>query len=142
MEIHASVEREQGHRRTYVQAHVRGRDIAWFVAEDHKRVETQVTMPPEYERRWGEDFEHLQTASQRLLLIPPVVLVVISLLLHLSFCDTTSALKFFKAVPVAASGGLFALAWRSMPFSFSAGFGLIASFGVAVLKGLVWVSAA
>jgi cobalt-zinc-cadmium resistance protein CzcA len=90
----------------------------------------------------GEDFEHLQTASQRLLLIPPVVLVVISLLLHLSFCDTTSALKFFKAVPVAASGGLFALAWRSMPFSFSAGFGLIASFGVAVLEGLVWVSAA
>ena len=48
----------------------------------------------------------------------------------------------FVAVPTAASGGIFALALRGMPFSISAGVGFIALFGVAVLNGLVWVSGA
>jgi len=43
---------------------------------------------------------------------------------------------------MAASGGVFALMLRGMPFSISAGVGFIALFGVAVLNGLVWVSAA
>ena len=51
-------------------------------------------------------------------------------------------LSIFLAVPMAASGGVFALALRGMPFSISAGVGFIALFGVAVLNGLVWVSAA
>jgi cobalt-zinc-cadmium resistance protein CzcA len=137
-----SVEHEQGHRRTYVQANVRGRDVASFVAEARKKVDAQVTLPPGYELRWGGDFEHLQTASRRLLLITPVVLVMILLLLQLSFRSMPLALMIFMAVPVAASGGVFALALRGMPFSISAGVGFIALFGVAVLNGLVWVSAA
>ncbi|MFM7831483.1 MAG: efflux RND transporter permease subunit, partial [Planctomycetaceae bacterium] len=51
-------------------------------------------------------------------------------------------LLIFLAVPMAASGGIFSLWLRSMPFSISAGVGFIALFGVAVLNGLVWVSAA
>ena len=51
-------------------------------------------------------------------------------------------LLIFLAVPMAASGGIYALALRDMPFSISAGVGFIALFGVAVLNGLVWVSAA
>ena len=43
---------------------------------------------------------------------------------------------------MAASGGVIALYVREMPFSISAGVGFIALFGVAVLNGLVWVSAA
>ncbi len=42
---------------------------------------------------------------------------------------------------MAATGGVFALAARGLPFSISAGVGFIALFGVAVLNGLVWVSA-
>src|SRR5262249_14790181 len=45
------------------------------------------------------------------------------------------------AVPTAATGGVFALFLRHMPFSVSAAVGFIALFGVAVLNGLVWVSA-
>jgi cobalt-zinc-cadmium resistance protein CzcA len=71
-----------------------------------------------------------------------VVLVMILLLLQLSFRSMPLALMIFMAVPVAASGGVFALALRGMPFSISAGVGFIALFGVAVLNGLVWVSAA
>jgi cobalt-zinc-cadmium resistance protein CzcA len=101
-----------------------------------------VTIPAGYEVRWGGDFENLQSASRRLIMITPIVLLMIFLLLYTSFKSTRLALLIYLAVPMAASGGIFALKMRGMPFSISAGVGFIALFGVAVLNGLVWVSAA
>lgn len=137
-----SVEHDNVRRRTFVAANVRGRDVAGFVADAQAAVASSVALPPGYEIRWGGDFENLQTASRRLLLITPLVLLLIFLLLHTSFKSVSLALLIFFAVPMAASGGIYALALREMPFSISAGVGFIALFGVAVLNGLVWVSAA
>lgn len=137
-----AVEHDNIRRRTYIAANVRGRDVASFVAEAQRLVAEEIPLPPGYEVRWGGDFENLQSASRRLLLITPVVLLLIFLLLHSTFASSSLALLIFLAVPMAASGGVFALYLREMPFSISAGVGFIALFGVAVLNGLVWVSAA
>ncbi len=137
-----TVEHDNGRRRTFVSANVRGRDIASFVSEAQRTVSEQVELPPNYELTWGGDFESLQSASRRLLLITPIVLLVIFLLLHTSFGSTRLAALIFLCVPMAASGGVFALLLRGMPFSIAAGVGFIALFGVAVLNGLVWVSEA
>ena len=90
----------------------------------------------------GRRLEHLQTAVHRLSIITPLALLLIFLLLFSSLQSGRLALLIFMAVPIAASGGIAALALRGMPFSVSAGIGFIALFGVAVLNGLVWVSAA
>lgn len=135
-----SIEHEATQRRTFIQANVRGRDVASFVQEAKERIAAEVPLPPGYEIRWGGDFENLQSASLRLALLTPVVLLLIFLLLHTTFHSTRLALLIFMAVPFAASGGVMALALRGMPFSISAGVGFIALFGVAVLNGLVWVS--
>ncbi|QDU75681.1 Cobalt-zinc-cadmium resistance protein CzcA [Bremerella volcania] len=137
-----SIEHEANRRRTFVSANVRGRDVASFVNEAQQVVENEVTLPAGYEIVWGGDFQNLQSASQRLALILPIVLLVILLLLHTSLGSLRLALLIFLAVPMAASGGIYALYLREMPFSISAGVGFIALFGVAVLNGLVWVSAA
>ncbi len=137
-----SVEHEATRRRTYVSTNVRGRDVASFVQEAQRRLAREVSLPAGYEIKWGGDFENLQSASLRLALVTPVVLLLIFLLLHTTFHSTRLAALIFTAVPIAASGGVFALALRGMPFSISAGVGFIALFGVAVLNGLVWVSAA
>jgi cobalt-zinc-cadmium resistance protein CzcA len=137
-----AVEHEWNRRRTFVQANVRGRDVASFVSEAMRRIASEVQLEPGYEIRWGGDFENLQRASLRLSLITPIVLLLIGLLLHTTLQSVRLAALIFLAVPIAASGGIFALAIRGMPFSISAGVGFIALFGVAVLNGLVWVSAA
>jgi cobalt-zinc-cadmium resistance protein CzcA len=137
-----SVEHESNRRRTFVQCNVRGRDVARFVQEARQAIEQQVPLPAGYEIRWGGDFENLRSASLRLGLITPIVLLLIFLLLHATFKSVRLALLIFLSVPMAASGGIYALALRGMPFSISAGVGFIALFGVAVLNGLVWVSAA
>jgi cobalt-zinc-cadmium resistance protein CzcA len=137
-----SIEHENSRRRTFVSANVRGRDVASFVQEAQRRIGAEVKLPSGYAISWGGDFENLLSASRRLLLITPVVLGLIALLLYTSFKSLRLASLIFCAVPVAASGGIAALALRGMPFSIAAGVGFVALFGVAVLNGLVWVSGA
>ncbi len=141
-ETSPGVEHENNRRRTFIATNVRGRDVASFVAEAQATIAREVELPVGYEIQWGGDFENLQSASLRLALITPIVLAIIFLLLNATFQSMSLAILIFIAVPMAASGGVFALWMRDMPFSISAGVGFIALFGVAVLNGLVWVSAA
>jgi cobalt-zinc-cadmium resistance protein CzcA len=137
----SEVERENIQRRVYVGVNVRGRDIAGFVAEAQAAIETQIKRPPGYMFRWGGQFEHLETASRRLAIVVPVAMLLIFLLLYSTFHSMRLAFLIYLAVPMAATGGVFALILRGLPFSISAAVGFIALFGVAVLNGLVWVSA-
>ncbi|OJW13658.1 MAG: cation transporter [Planctomycetales bacterium 71-10] len=137
----SEVERENIERRVYVGVNVRGRDLAGFVHEAERAIEEQVELPPGYMLRWGGQFEHLESAEKRLAIVASVALVLLFLLLYSSFKSMRLSLLIFTAVPTAATGGVFALAMRGLPFSISAAVGFIALFGVAVLNGLVWVSA-
>lgn len=137
-----AVEHEEGRRRTFVSANVRGRDTASFVKECQLKIGQEVNLPVGYHLRWGGDFENLQSASQRLLIITPIVIFLIGVLLHATFHSIRSTLLVILSVPAALVGGIFALYLRGMPFSISAGVGFIALLGVAVLNSLVWVSAA
>ena len=138
----SEIERENVQRRAVIAANVRGRDVAGFVAEAREAVEREVALPPGYVLRWGGQFEHLQTATRRLMIAVPLALILILLLLYTSLGSWRLTSLISLALPMAATGGVFILALRGLPFSISAGVGFIALFGVAVLNGLVWVSAA
>ena len=71
----------------------------------------------------------------------PIALLAIFVLLYGAFGSVRCALMIFTGVPLAAVGGILALWIRGIPFSISAGVGFIALFGVAVLNGVVMVSA-
>ncbi len=136
----AQISREAVRRRIVVEANVRGRDVASFVREADRRVREQVRLPSGYYLRWGGQFEHLEAAIRRLLVVVPAVLALILAMLCFAFGSAGPALLIFLNVPFAATGGVFALALRGLPFSISAGIGFIALFGVAVLNGLVLMS--
>lgn len=136
----AQITRENYHRRIAVEANVRGTDLASFVADVQQAVGSQVTLPPGYYVEYGGQFENLQRASQRLLLVVPVALFLIFVLLYTTFGAVRPALLIYFNIPIAATGGVVALMLRGMPFSISAAVGFIALFGVAVLNGVVMVS--
>ncbi len=136
----AQVSREAGQRKVTVEANVRGRDLAGFVAEAQERVRAEVRLPAGYVLDWGGQFENLQAASERLFVAVPLALGLIFAMLYLTFGSLRSAGIIYLNVPFAATGGVLALAIRGMPLSISAGIGFIALFGVAVLNGVVLVS--
>ncbi|WP_199556363.1 CusA/CzcA family heavy metal efflux RND transporter [Sandaracinobacteroides hominis] len=134
------ISREDGKRRAVVTANVRGRDLGSFIAEAQKRIGAEVTVPPGYYIRYGGTFEQLQSATQRLTIVVPVALLMIFGLLFALFGSTRDAAIVFSGVPLALTGGVFALLARDLPFSISAGVGFIALSGVAVLNGVVMLS--
>ncbi len=136
----AQVSREQTLRRITVEANVRGPDIGRFVAEARQAVATRLHLPSGYYVTWGGQFEHLEAATRRLAIAVPLALFLIFVLLYGAFGSLWPATLVFLNVPMAATGGIFALLARGMPFSISAGVGFIALFGVAVLNGVVLVS--
>ena len=136
----AQITRENIHRRIAVEANVRGTDLASFVADVQQAVSAQVTLPTGYYVEYGGQFENLQRASSRLLLVVPVALFLIFVLLYTTFGAVRPALLIYFNIPIAATGGIVALMLRGMPFSISAAVGFIALFGVAVLNGVVMVS--
>lgn len=134
------ISREIGKRRVVVSANVRGRDLSSFVNDAKLRMEQNIKIPSGYWITWGGQFEQLQSASQRLQIVIPITLVGIFLLLFMSFGSVKNALLVFSGIPLALTGGVFALWARSIPLSISAGVGFIALSGVAVLNGLVMIT--
>lgn len=133
----AQISREGGQRRITVELNVRGRDLASFVADAQKAVSANVRIPSGYELQWGGQFEQLQSASRRLMIVVPAALLLIFALLYFNFRAVMPAVLIFLNIPLAATGGIVALLLRGMPFSISAGVGFIALFGIAVLNGIV-----
>ncbi len=136
----ALIGREHARRRVQVEANVRGRDLASFVQELNAKVDA-IPKPPGYYVELAGQYEHLVSASRRLAIVVPITLALIFAMLYFTFHDLRSAALIFSNVPVAASGGVLALAARGLPLSISAAVGMIALFGVATLNGVVLLSA-
>lgn len=134
------INRDDGKRRIVVTANVTGRDLASFVSELRERVDREVTLPEGFWVGYGGTFEQLASAAQRLAIVVPLTLLLILLLLFLAFGSARDSLIVFSGVPLALTGGVFALALRGLPLSISAGVGFIALSGIAVLNGIVMLS--
>ncbi len=136
----AQVSRQNVQRRLVVECNVRGRDLGSFVQDAQEKIGQTVRLPTGYYIEWGGEFEQLQEARRRLAVVVPLTLLVIFLLLYVAFGAVRPAFLIFLNVPLAATGGVFALLVRGLPFSISAAVGFIALFGIAVLNGVVLVS--
>ena len=137
----STINREWARRRIAIQVNIRDRDVGSFVA-DLKAAIAKVELAPGYYVRYGGQFEHLERAQKRLMIVVPIALLLVFTLLYLTFGRARDALLVFTGVPFAAVGGIAALWWLEMPFSISAGVGFIAVSGVSVLGQLVLVSRA
>lgn len=99
-----------------------------------------MTLPPGYRLEWGGQYENQQRAQQRLLIVFPVSLLIISALLYATFQNAKQMFLILSIVPLALVGGIAALWLRGINLTLSACVGFIALFGIAVLNGVVMVS--
>ncbi len=134
------IQREEARRRIMVGFNVRGRDVQSIVKELQEKVSQKIKLPAGYSITYGGQYENLQKATSRLAIALPIALLLIFVLLYFAFNKIKYGLLIFSAIPLSATGGIFSLWLRGMPFSISAGVGFIALFGVAVLNGIVLIT--
>src|SRR5471030_517272 len=132
--------REQQERYVPVKFSVRGRDLGSAVLEAQQRVAEQVKIPGGYRVEWVGEFGNLKNALARLAIAVPVAIGLILLLLFVNFGTLRDTLLAGSAIPMALTGGLFALFITGMPFSISAAIGFVALFGIAAMNGIMVLS--
>ena len=136
----AAIAREYSQRRAAIMINLRGRDVESFVLEAQRKVAEQVKLPEGYSIEFGGQFKNLIEAKRRLAVVIPVALLLILILIFTALNSIHQSLLVFLAVPLAVTGGVFALWLRGLPFSISAGVGFIAVSGIAVLNGLMIIA--
>ena len=132
--------RERNQRFVPIKFSVRGRDLAGAVAEAQERIARNVKMPTGYRISWAGEFEWLQQAKQRLLIILPVTFLLIVVLLYGLFNSWRDSLLALLGLPFAVSGGLLALYMGGLDFSISAAIGFISLMGVSVMSGILIIN--
>jgi len=134
------VYREANHRFIAIKFGVRGRDLGGAIEEAENKVRRDVSLPNGYSTVWGGEFESMQRAEARLMLIAPVTLLMIFMVLYILFNNVLRALIVMISVPMSLAGSIFALYFTGFHLSVSAAVGMIALFGVAVQNGVIMVS--
>lgn len=134
------ISREMNERRVAVTCAVRGRDEGGFVREAQALVAREVPLPPGYRAVWAGQFENQQRATQRLMVIVPLSLLLIFVLLFSVFTSVRLATMIVSALPFALIGGILVLLGRNIHLSVSAAVGFIALFGIAVQNGVILFS--
>jgi len=135
------IRRDDVQRRVVIQANVDGRDMGGLVRELRERIANEIDLPPGYSVVFGGQFENQQHAQARLMIVVPLSLGLIFLLLYFAFDSVGQALLIMLNVPLALIGGIAALFVSGQYLSVPGSIGFIALFGVAVLNGVVMVSA-
>jgi cobalt-zinc-cadmium resistance protein CzcA len=129
--------RERSQRYIPIKFSVRGRDLGGTVAEAQQRVAEAIKLPNGYQILWAGEFDDLQNAKKRLLVVVPITLLLILVLLYGLFNSLRDSLLAVAGIPFAIGGGLIALYLSGLDFSVSAAIGFISLFGVAVMDGIL-----
>jgi cobalt-zinc-cadmium resistance protein CzcA len=135
------IRRDDVQRRVVIQANVDGRDMGGLVSELRELINNEINLPAGYSVVFGGQFENQQRAQTRLMIVVPLSLGLIFLLLYFAFNSIGQALLIMINVPLALIGGIAALFFSGQYLSVPGTIGFIALFGVAVLNGVVMVSA-
>src|SRR6516165_397570 len=134
----STIYREQGKRMIAIKFNVRERDLASAVAEAKEKTKDLFETP--YYAVWDGEFNEMEQAQKRLLLIIPLSLGLIFVLLYIAFHSLLDAVVVFSNVIDLSMGGIWALLLTGTPFSISAAVGFVSLFGVAIMDGLLMIS--
>ena len=121
----------------WVYVDVAGRDIGSYVAEAQRVVRNRVTLPPGYTVVWSGQYEYMQRAAARLVLVIPATLLIIFLLLYLNFRTVGETLIVMLSLPFALVGGIWFIWLLGYNWSVAVAIGFIALAGVAAETGVV-----
>jgi len=130
--------RSENARRTgFVFIDIAGRDLGSYVAEAQRVVADSVTLPTGYSLTWSGQYEYIERVQERLGLVAPATLLIITLMLFLAFNRVTEVAIILLALPVALAGGVWLIFYLGYSVSVAVLVGFIALAGVAVETAIV-----
>ncbi len=134
------IERENAERFAVVATNVTGRDMVGYVEELQVNMNKQLKLPNGYFIVYGGEFKNQIRATNNLLTVIPLVLILIVIILFSTFNSLKMSGLIIANIPFALMGGILGLSISGQYLSVPASIGFIALLGVAVLNGVVMLS--
>lgn len=132
-----SIRTENGQLAIYIFVDIANRDLGGYVAEAQAAVAASVEMPAGYSVAWSGQYEYLERARDRLMIVVPLTLALIFLLLYLNFKALTETMIVMLSLPFALVGGIWMMWWLGFNASVAVAVGFIALAGVAAETGVI-----
>lgn len=114
-----------------------GASLGSAVRSMQNELQEKLSLPGGYALSWSGQFEYLERAVERLVLVVPATLLVILVLLIMAFRRLDEALLVMVSLPFALVGGVWLLWALSYPMSVAVAVGFIALAGVAAEFGVI-----
>ena len=130
--------RSENARRTgFVFIDIAGRDLGGYVNEARRVVAKRVQLPAGYSLTWSGQYEYIERVQERLKLVAPATLLIITLMLFMAFNRITEVAIILAALPVALAGAVWLIWYLDFDLSVAVLVGFIALAGVAVETAIV-----
>ena len=121
----------------WVYIDVQNQDIGSYIREAQDFLQKNFKLPPGYSLTWAGQYESMQRANQRMLMIVPLTLLSIFLLLYAIFRRWVESLLIMVTLPFAVIGGFWFVYLLGYNLSVAVDVGFIALSGIAAEFGVV-----
>ena len=132
-----AIKSENARPNAWVYVDLRGIDIGTWVANARKEVSENIKLPAGYTIFWSGQYEYMQRAKARLIVIVPITLFLVFLILYINTKSLTKTAIVLMAVPFSAVGAVWLLYLLGYNWSIAVWVGLIALAGLDAETGVV-----
>jgi Cu(I)/Ag(I) efflux system membrane protein CusA/SilA len=112
-------------------------DIGSYVKEAQRIVSQKIKLPVGYSLIWSGEFEYMQHAEQRLMIVIPMTLFIIFLIIYLNTKSFKKVAIIFLAVPFSLVGAFWLLYILGYNLSIAVWVGIIALAGLDAETGVI-----
>lgn len=134
------IKSENARRTAWIYVDIRDIDIGSYVESAKAEVERRIKLPEGYSIIWSGQYEYMERAKDRLMLVIPVTLLVIFLLLYFNFQSIQESLLVMLSLPFSLVGGIWLIWFYDFNLSVAVGVGFIALAGVAAEIGIIMLT--
>lgn len=132
-----SIKSENARRTAWVYVDIKGIDVGTYVKNAQAAVAEKISLPTGYSIIWSGQFEYMEKAKERLLLVIPFTILIIFVIIYLNTKSMIKTTIVFLAVPFSLVGAFWFLYLLDYNTSVAVWVGLIALAGLDAETGVV-----
>ncbi len=133
----AGIKSENSRRTVWVFVDIRGTDVGTYVRRAQEAVRNHVVLPPGYSIVWSGQFEYMERAKKRLLVVIPLTLFIVFLIIYLNTKSLQKTAIVLLAVPFSLVGAFWLIYLLGYNLSVAVWVGIIALAGLDAETGVV-----
>jgi copper/silver efflux system protein len=133
----AMIKSENSRRSVWVYVDLRGIDVGTYVKNAQQAVRKSIKLPAGYSLVWSGQFEYMQRAKRRLLLVIPLTLFIVFLIIYMNTKSLTKTAIVLLAVPFSLVGAFWLIYLAGYNLSVAVWVGIIALAGLDAETGVV-----